>query len=623
MPLEPFMIADPRFGVNIGREPWRSPKDSFREMENLFLLRGRIRKRPGQAFFGGLGTIQAGPAQDGDGAAKQFTYTLAPVPVAGSVTITADVGGGSEQIVTDDGNGNLIGAVDLAGNNTVNYTSGAIDVTFAVAPLNAVGNVTTAYHAAGANPVKGIWRVFPVGIENLIAVDAADAYLRDVSTDEMVRIGGGGDFTGGSDNLFSASLATQESDGADILVVVNGLDVPKKINTVGPAIANMGVAIKDESGTPTGDSIETAEIVLLHKQAIIYLVPTVNSVKFTRRAHWTSIGLHETPREFNFADAPTQEEITSAVIWRDRLFVRFNSTVRELRWTNDTRDESLLFEWVKVSDAEGGIAKNSEVKLTREVVGMSSLGPAAFNGQDARLLAERELQFINRISPARAFTSVGERMREHRSAIQAYPIPGAQFPTEIFQLGLDDFAMSIWSVSQEIHSLGKFSAQDTLTVDEMFGIVDDDDSIVDSRLGTTGDAVTLMGTETGLILKFLDQSHDMSLPISVVLKTQAINPFLDKDFPEMAHFGRLQIYMDAVAGGVLSIEFFQDDEPTAYRTATLALDAAGTNEKIFRGVAVNTSAMLHTIRLSQNSKTPINIDALILWMEPAGKLLER
>ena len=38
------------------------------------------------------------------------------------------------QVVTDDGLGNLIGDVDASGNNTINYATGAFDVTFASAP---------------------------------------------------------------------------------------------------------------------------------------------------------------------------------------------------------------------------------------------------------------------------------------------------------------------------------------------------------------------------------------------------------------------------------------------------------------------------------------------------------
>ena len=64
----------------------------------------------------------------GNGSNAQFTPNLSYTPVrAGSVSITDGV-----STVTDDGNGNLVGD----GTGTVDYTSGAVDVTFATAPTN-------------------------------------------------------------------------------------------------------------------------------------------------------------------------------------------------------------------------------------------------------------------------------------------------------------------------------------------------------------------------------------------------------------------------------------------------------------------------------------------------------
>lgn len=68
----------------------------------------------------------------GDGSEANFTGSLGFTPVFPlSVAITAGI-----QTVTDDGNGNLVGDVDLGGVNTIDYLSGVYDVTFALAPLS-------------------------------------------------------------------------------------------------------------------------------------------------------------------------------------------------------------------------------------------------------------------------------------------------------------------------------------------------------------------------------------------------------------------------------------------------------------------------------------------------------
>lgn len=63
----------------------------------------------------------------GNGATAQYTPTLAYTPIrAGTVEITDGT-----QTVVDNGNGALEGDVAGGGNNTINYSTGAVDVTFA------------------------------------------------------------------------------------------------------------------------------------------------------------------------------------------------------------------------------------------------------------------------------------------------------------------------------------------------------------------------------------------------------------------------------------------------------------------------------------------------------------
>ena len=78
-------------------------------------------------------------AGTGNGAATQFQGNLSWTPLRPGSLVLSD----GDQVVTDDGNGNLVGDVG-AGNNTVNYGTGAYDVTFAAAPDNG-DPITAAY----------------------------------------------------------------------------------------------------------------------------------------------------------------------------------------------------------------------------------------------------------------------------------------------------------------------------------------------------------------------------------------------------------------------------------------------------------------------------------------------
>lgn len=63
-----------------------------------------------------------------------FTFTLDnPVVAKTTVTISYTDSADAAKTITDDGAGNLIGDVDATGNNTINYTTGAIDVKVPVA----------------------------------------------------------------------------------------------------------------------------------------------------------------------------------------------------------------------------------------------------------------------------------------------------------------------------------------------------------------------------------------------------------------------------------------------------------------------------------------------------------
>lgn len=66
----------------------------------------------------------------GTGATAQFTGNLSYSPVRpGTISVTD-----GSQVATDDGAGNLIGDINGGGNNTINYATGAYDVTFAANP---------------------------------------------------------------------------------------------------------------------------------------------------------------------------------------------------------------------------------------------------------------------------------------------------------------------------------------------------------------------------------------------------------------------------------------------------------------------------------------------------------
>ena len=86
---------------------------------------------PGDDFYSSS-EIEEEPVGTGDGVTTAFTTSLDYVPVEGRTVVITD----GSQIVNDDGAGNLVGDVSAVGVNTIDYSTGAVTVTFATAPAS-------------------------------------------------------------------------------------------------------------------------------------------------------------------------------------------------------------------------------------------------------------------------------------------------------------------------------------------------------------------------------------------------------------------------------------------------------------------------------------------------------
>src|SRR5712671_2188756 len=51
---QPFLIANPRVGMERDIEPWLLPEDGFPDLQDCYMFRGRIRRRLSFSFLGRL-----------------------------------------------------------------------------------------------------------------------------------------------------------------------------------------------------------------------------------------------------------------------------------------------------------------------------------------------------------------------------------------------------------------------------------------------------------------------------------------------------------------------------------------------------------------------------------------
>lgn len=169
-----MVIANFKTGYENDREPFLIDNDAFPVLNNMYVWRGRLKKKRGTSL---LGRLRRSVTATGLSSASPMTFNLYtflgitqtnPNIASGTISITL----GAETF-TDNGNGTLTGS--LGGSGIVNYITGAITITTGQAALSAL-TVTLEYFpdlpVMGLEDFKRKRDAFP----NLVAFDTRYSY---------------------------------------------------------------------------------------------------------------------------------------------------------------------------------------------------------------------------------------------------------------------------------------------------------------------------------------------------------------------------------------------------------------------------------------------------------------
>lgn len=192
IPLQQLYIAGSAAGLQTDKKPFLLPEQAFVKLLNAYVYRDRVVKREALELVGRLRRIlldQALANADGTNSyvvADLLSAVRATEPEAEieaeSVILTFDPGGGNETEFTDDGLGFFTRTAGSAyqiddATSTINYVTGAISLTFTVAPGAGI-TVEADYNYFPALPVMGIdSREIPaINDEETIVFDTKYAY---------------------------------------------------------------------------------------------------------------------------------------------------------------------------------------------------------------------------------------------------------------------------------------------------------------------------------------------------------------------------------------------------------------------------------------------------------------
>lgn len=196
MTYSPFLIANYSTGFDRALQPWLLPNDAFVDLLDGYVYRGVTNKRDGYSgFANGIRSTYcesrmvkritaASMTGTINGINKTFTLTATTPVRRGTFTVN---GSNPVQTMTDDGNGAFTGD----GTGTINYTTGAVSITFTTAPAVA-STVTATYDYHQGLPVMGVVSFYPTNnVRQLILADTRYVNRYNPSTDRLDDISSG------------------------------------------------------------------------------------------------------------------------------------------------------------------------------------------------------------------------------------------------------------------------------------------------------------------------------------------------------------------------------------------------------------------------------------------------
>lgn len=649
--LSPFPIFDMRSGLDISKEPWISPPDAWRELENCYVHRGRIIRRGGYTLFGELGYVVTAEAT-GDGNAKgtsgapyNDTLTNSPVVPAkagsggtlyGRVTIEDTSTHTGANAVMDDGNGNLVHAVDGTV-GSINYSTGAFTVNGLSVAFDSNVTVDYEYRKDTANAVMGIESHFPAaGGENLLAMDRFRYWKYD-STEMRFKAP-----AAVVQNLWSGSDADfMFSDMADDkLLVANGVDPVYYYN--GTAFAEVHTDFDNPTGTPanpeTGGAagggysrnVDSAQMVFFHKNRIILLHTLEGSIRYGQRARWSEVdpslaqsyladGSDYIWRAADYKDAPTVDQIVSASLLGDDLVVFFERSVWRLTWTNDFRTP---FEWEQIAPTDGSFAKMSTVDFTDELLSLGPTSMVATDGNEVYSIDDAMPDRVLDMNPEKLLYSFSIVAEDKRLVLWTFADAAEDYPNKMLTHQYETKSWAEWSLA--MHCLGYYEFAEGLTWDDVTDKYGAIEHPFDMRTSKAGFPAVLGGDRICKVWRLFDGLEDDGTPYTMRMSGQRLNPYKDQGGAGAANarLGQLDIIATAATDVVLTVRLYENFENSAYQTYTMDLTPSEVSDKVKRTVVVNRSALAHRVEIEYTGSSFVAIEAIIPWFEPDGEIRE-
>lgn len=338
MSYTPYLIANYSTGLDKRLQPWLIPDDAQEELFDGYVYRGVMSKRDGYNYFA---TGERGGSVYRE---SRIIHTLSAVPMVGAIdsvnttytlAANAQIARGSftvagtvpAQSVTDDGLGGFTGD----GTGTINYTTGAVSITFNTAPT--AGTVRATYSFMPGNPVMMIANfITATNVKQLIVADTDYVNRYNSTTNILEDISPAGAYTGDEFDFFTWVNYASSTNTPRLLFS----------NNVDPIQQYDGTTVIAYVYTLAGIATLTCATMVQMKDRLILLRTTENGTIFPQRIRISGTGtscdvFDTTATGAGFIDIPDGTWIQGAAFNRDDLIIFTEASVWVLKYTgNDT-----------------------------------------------------------------------------------------------------------------------------------------------------------------------------------------------------------------------------------------------------------------------------------------------
>lgn len=383
--------------------PWLIPDDAFRALRNMYVFRGRVRKRFGtQLMSDNDAAVDPEVAQLNSRLRIDIGNTPGPLNIPGTTAVIKLKIGQMFSVGTDMftvyqlGAGVVTYSTNGAITCTIDSTANPNTVTFA----GAAGGVSVFFYPA--LPVMGItqFETNAINDEPTYAFDTQFSYQ---------YTGGGWDrlgtaiWTGNNDDFFWSTSYRGATADLTLLFTTNfffgaNLNDSDPIRYWDTAAWNN---FQPQWGTNATDTILTCRVIVPFKDRLLLFNVVENTggapgtnTQYGNRLRFSQNGSpldasgwrEDIPGRGGFLDAPTQEQIITVEFLKDRLIVFFERSTWEIVYTGN---EVLPFRWQQINTELGAESTFSIVPFDKVAIGVGNVGVHACNGANVERIDEK------------------------------------------------------------------------------------------------------------------------------------------------------------------------------------------------------------------------------------------